>query len=111
MIAALLLLTAAGDGFADVGRPFLEAHCLRCHGGADVQGGLDLSGATASSLLAEPDEWDWLAERVELGEMPPAGEAAPDEAERASIRAWVLENVFGTVDEQAEQMAGHLATG
>ena len=58
MIAALLLLTAAGDGFADVGRPFLEAHCLRCHGGADVQGGLDLSGATASSLLAEPDEWD-----------------------------------------------------
>lgn len=89
MIAALLLLTAAGDGFADVGRPFLEAHCLRCHGGADVQGGLDLSGATASSLLAEPDEWDWLAERVELGEMPPAGEAAPDEAERARFVGWV----------------------
>lgn len=86
---ALVLAVAASDGFEEVGRPFLEAHCLRCHGGADVQGGLDLSGAQASSPGDHPDDWDWLAERVELGEMPPAGEPAPGAEERDRFLGWL----------------------
>ncbi|MDG1491594.1 MAG: DUF1588 domain-containing protein [Planctomycetota bacterium] len=86
---ALLLVLSAGDGFNRAARPFLEAHCLRCHGGAATQGDLDLSGADARALSRHPEDWDWLVERVELGEMPPSGEAQPEPEERDRFVAWV----------------------
>jgi hypothetical protein len=95
---ALLLVLAVGDGFDDAARPFLEAHCIRCHGGASVQGDLDLSAADAGALARRPEEWDWLLERVELGEMPPAGEAAPSADERQRFTAWLRAQLGATSD-------------
>ena len=86
---ALMLALVVGDGFDEAARPFLEAHCLRCHGEASTQGDLDLSTADASALARSPEEWDWLLERVELGEMPPPGEAAPSAQERERFSAWM----------------------
>ena len=98
---ALLLALAVGDGFDDAARPFLEAHCIRCHGGASTQGDLDLAAADAGALARSPEEWDWLLERVELEEMPPAGEAAPTAEERERFSAWLrgqLGSTGGGVD-------------
>ena len=84
-----MLVLAVGDGFDEAARPFLEAHCIRCHGGASVQGDLDLSSADDEAVALDREDWDWLLERVELGEMPPAGEAAPGDAERERFTAWL----------------------
>lgn len=93
----LMLALAAGDGFDEAARPFLDAHCIRCHGGAAIQGDLDLSSADQSSLVGDPEDWEWLLERVASGEMPPSGEAAPGDAERARFVEWVRSEL-GEVD-------------
>ncbi|MEM9802172.1 MAG: DUF1592 domain-containing protein [Planctomycetota bacterium] len=88
---ALLLVAASGDAFDDVARPFLDAHCVRCHGGTEVRSGLDLAGTTAASVEEDTDAWQWLLERVEADEMPPPGEARPGDDERAAFLAWLTE--------------------
>ena len=90
------ILVGAVDGFDDVARPFLEAHCVRCHGGTTAQGDLDLAVASGASVLADPDAWDWLAERVEFEEMPPTGESAPTADERRAFLEWLRGELAGT---------------
>lgn len=102
---ALVLILAVGDGFDEAARPFLEAHCIRCHGGASIQGDLDLSGADERSVIRDREDWDWLLERVELGEMPPAGEAAPEAAERERFTGWVRARL-GEAEESAAPLPG-----
>ncbi len=98
---ALMLVLAVGDGFDDVARPFLEAHCIRCHGGATVQGDLDLTGADDRAVARDPEDWEWLLERVELGEMPPAGEAAPEAAARERFTTWLRAQVGAPASQPA----------
>lgn len=98
---ALMLALAVGDGFDEVARPFLEAHCIRCHGGATVQGDLDLTGADDRAVARDPEDWEWLLERVELGEMPPAGEAAPDAVARERFTTWLRSQVGAPASQAA----------
>ncbi|MEM6571903.1 MAG: DUF1588 domain-containing protein [Planctomycetota bacterium] len=95
---AVLLLTALGDGFDEVARPFLDAHCVRCHGPAAEQGGLDLASADRASVAGDPDLWDWLAERVETEEMPPPGEPAPGPEDRARFLEWLRAELGAPAD-------------
>jgi mono/diheme cytochrome c family protein len=89
---------AAGAGFFDGQvRPILQAHCVRCHGGAKTKGGLDLT--TREGLLkggkrgpavspSEPEESLLLqAVRHEDLEMPPDGELTPAQVD--ALSRWV----------------------
>jgi hypothetical protein len=67
----------AQDWRADI-RPFLKAHCLECHSGADANGELDL--AKLSGELQEPEtmrRWTTIHDRIVNGEMPPKGSSRP----------------------------------
>lgn len=68
---------------ANLLRPFLEQHCLRCHAGERPDAGLDLAGVSARALpvnLEGPDAevWSWVHERLVDGTMPPLEEPRPD---------------------------------
>lgn len=105
----------AGDGvirYEDHIRPLLRAHCQACHGDDPdtLAGGLDLrtwpglmqggeSGpaAIASNAAASP-----LYQRIDAGEMPPAGATPLSPAQRERIRVWIEQGVIAT----PESMAG-----
>ncbi|WP_422923474.1 DUF1592 domain-containing protein [Singulisphaera sp. PoT] len=72
-------------------RPFLAAHCLRCHDKDKPKGDLDLSAFdTADSVAKDLPRWALVLEHLEAGSMPPA-KAKPQpsaEARHAAI-AWI----------------------
>jgi len=72
-------------------RAFLDRHCVACHDAESASAGLrldrDATGPFPDAAASDPDAWDYLRERVEWEEMPPAGEARPDEAARDAFVA------------------------
>lgn len=71
-------------------RPFLEDFCIACHSGDDADGKLDLERFDSyATVAAENELWHYLARRVELDQMPPPGEYAPTDEERAALTGWV----------------------
>lgn len=112
-VAALSLLIALGlggpnsgftgaernpglDDFQRIVRPFLEAHCVECHSGADPEAELDLSAFDSSqSILSAPADWSLIQEVLEFDEMPPRGRPRPGEAERDAVLDWIGEALGG----------------
>lgn len=80
-------------------RAFFEKHCVACHDADTKEGGLDLtslsfdaaSGAAAGrdgshdALQASFHTWVRVHDRIADGEMPPAGEERPADADIAAI--------------------------
>ncbi|MDA0834127.1 MAG: PSD1 and planctomycete cytochrome C domain-containing protein [Planctomycetota bacterium] len=78
--------------------PLLEAHCLKCHGGEKLEGGLDLrrrftivkGGDSGTALsIGKPGE-SLLLEKIESGEMPPPDEEPLDKEKKQLLREWIL---------------------
>ena len=70
---------AAEPGYQEAARPFLEQHCLECHGAKKAKAGyrIDLLGTDfAAASVAE--QWKEVIDRINAGEMPPEGKPRPD---------------------------------
>ncbi len=81
----------AAPGAADPAQAFLALHCVRCHSGERPRGEFD---ATALAGLQPADRalrLALVAEKLELGEMPPLGEPAPEPGEVSSLLAWIAD--------------------
>ncbi|MCG6158186.1 DUF1588 domain-containing protein [Rubinisphaera margarita] len=73
------------DGFA---RPFLNSHCIDCHGEIEPEGNLSLHD------LGPVDEvnagiWESVWAQVTLKEMPPQEMDQPETVERLQFSAWI----------------------
>jgi len=69
-----------------IARPFLEAHCLRCHGPEQAKAGLRLDRLTSDlSRPAVLQQWQEIVARVRTGEMPPPGQPRPKPDQVASV--------------------------
>lgn len=89
-----------------------QARCVRCHGGLEKHGGLDLrtlesrlkGGKSGPALAPGNPEESILYKRMANGTMPPDKMAKdlaielPTDAETAKIRAWIAEGAPGPVD-------------
>src|SRR5689334_2252127 len=78
--ASLETATSSPDGedFDKAVRPFLDAHCLRCHGPEKQKGEFRVDTLTrdfANSSAAV--RWGDVLERLNTGEMPPKKEPKP----------------------------------
>jgi mono/diheme cytochrome c family protein len=83
---------APGDGedFDKVLRPFLDAHCVRCHGPAKQKGEFRVDTLTRDFANASAgSRWGDVLERLNTGEMPPKGEPKPKPDESARVVEWV----------------------
>lgn len=78
------------EGFRKVVAPFLEQHCVRCHGPETQKGNLalhTLDGDVAGGK--DIARWKAVAERLTLNEMPPEGEPRPDASSLIRVRDWI----------------------
>ena len=84
-------------------QPFLEAHCIRCHGGEKVKGKVDFTkiNGSKSTLAAHFVTWELAAELVEIEEMPPEDEDPPSAEERAGFIDWYRTQFIESVEAQA----------
>lgn len=80
----------ADEPFEKAVRPYLEAPCVRCHGGQKQKREfrvdtlpLDFAGAGAAG------RWGDVIERLNTGEMPPKGEPKPTAEASAKVVEWL----------------------
>lgn len=65
---------------------FFKQHCTACHDSATHEGGLDLTSLKPD--FADPhafERWVRVYDRISSGEMPPAGETRPPQADVAAV--------------------------
>jgi mono/diheme cytochrome c family protein len=93
--------------FATEVSPFLDRHCVRCHGQEKQKGDLridtlerDFSKSTVAS------RWMDIMERINSGEMPPKKEPRPKPAEGARVSEWISAQLI-----EAEAARESSATG
>ena len=91
-VLAARVVTAGPDSRAydDQVRPFLDAHCVGCHGAVKPKGDFRID-QLAPNLDAATNRDRWLAvlKRVEAGEMPPTGKPRPPARDVAALAGWV----------------------
>lgn len=121
VIGALAVDTAVADtaipagveGFQSQVKPFLNAHCVKCHGPNKSKGEITLH-ALNGDLAAGEDlaRWETILEMLKLGEMPPEDEPQPDDATRKAVANWIesglRENVRRTSQDAALPTARRL---
>lgn len=80
-------------------RPFVARHCAACHDAQTREGDLVLTGyPNAQAALADRDLWEYAAERVRLGEMPPKDRPRPSPDAARAFVGWI-EGELGADDE------------
>src|SRR4051794_7961503 len=85
---------AGADTYRDTVKPFLAAHCLKCHGPEKPAGGVRLDDLP-NDPTKDVERWAAVGEQLRDGLMPPAKEARPDAAKGRAVVAWVVEKAGG----------------
>jgi hypothetical protein len=77
--------------FDEVIVPFLDAYCIKCHGGSTPKGDLTLRGVSKDFTAATNlDVWQDVLEQLELGTMPPEKEGKrPKPSEVKQVTRWI----------------------
>jgi len=70
--------------------PFLQQHCIKCHGPEKQKGDVRLDNLPPD-FVNNPAAGVWaeVRNKLNLGEMPPKDEARPDSAALAAVTRWV----------------------
>jgi hypothetical protein len=70
--------------------PLVAKFCGECHTKEPKEGDLDLTRfAAIDDIRREPAVWQKVAEKLELGEMPPEDAKQPSDPERKQLQAWI----------------------
>ena len=94
----LALISSAADFETDI-RPLVQHYCLKCHGGDEVEAGVDFSlHREMKDVLRDRTMWMDALEQIRSGDMPPKkkSSAQPSEAERQQLITWINESVVHT---------------
>src|SRR5438105_1857817 len=77
-------------GYTTAARPFIEQHCMSCHGPAKAKAGfrIDLLGADFSAPKVA-EQWKEVIDRINAGEMPPESKPRPDAKQASALVGWV----------------------
>ncbi len=88
-------------------RPFLEKHCVSCHGDGTAKAGLRLDLlAPEFAAVEKAHVWTKVLDRLEAGDMPP--KKRPPEADRKRVLAWVHDGLL-EADRRSRPPAGSLS--
>ncbi len=74
----------------DAVKPFLEKHCIHCHGPEKQKGKLRLDDLAGDFLDSESaGKWIEVMDNINLGDMPPEDEPVPDATEIETVSRWI----------------------
>lgn len=77
-------------GFAGTVRPFVQAYCVMCHGGAHPTAQFDLRKySTLQDVTGDMDHWSLVLKRLSTGTMPPKAVPQPDAEARRKVIDWI----------------------
>lgn len=94
-----------GGEFDETVLPFLQAHCVTCHGEEKQKADLQLNTLTPDfQTLSSAGHWIEVMDALNLGEMPPDKEPRPDIATQAIVTTWIATQLRETT--RAQQGAG-----
>src|SRR5579862_286592 len=123
-VLALLVLLSAAAGASGGGplspesqavydttvKPFLQRHCLKCHGEQKTLSGLRLDTLGTDFLSGKTgDVWREVYDRIGNRAMPPKKEPRPDAAEASTVTEWIIQELR-TAEKRAKGMAGRIPT-
>jgi hypothetical protein len=122
-LAILVVLSAAagaaGEGplspdsqavYENTVKPFLRAHCLKCHGDEKTLSGLRLDSLGTDFLGGKTaDVWKEVYDRIGNRTMPPKKEARPDAAEALKVTDWIIQELR-SAEKRAKGMSGRIPT-
>ena len=88
-LAAQPASTGAGDSLAKTIRPFVEKNCQVCHNSVLAQANIDLQQLASSpdSFSSQRLIWNQVVSALRDGEMPPAGQPRPAQADVDALLA------------------------
>ena len=98
LLAPLLALAGAASlrtadshpGFERALQPFLQQHCLSCHGEKKQKGELRIDTLSRNFLSGgSAMKWAEIMDRISSGEMPPKGEPKPPVTEVSPVVEWL----------------------
>ena len=70
--------------------PFVEAHCVACHGAKKQSASLDLSrDRSVAAVVKNLGHWELALDRLAADEMPPADAVRPNEEDRKAVVEWL----------------------
>lgn len=92
-------------------QPFLEQHCIRCHGPKKLKGdlALDLLDADMKESTSA-SRWAVVRDKLEQGDMPPDGEPQPGPEASARVLAWIkaeMKRSRRNFKERLQQISGN----
>ena len=92
-------------------RPFLERHCISCHGPKKLKGelALDLLDADMKESTSA-SRWAVVRDKLEQGDMPPDGEPQPSPEDSAKVLAWIkaeMKRSRRNFKERLQQISGN----
>jgi len=67
--------------------PFVQAHCVKCHGPTRQSGDFRIDNLTAGPKDAE--QWQAVRQQLRSGLMPPSKEAKPDPKKVQDVIVWI----------------------
>lgn len=71
-------------------QPLLQKTCHGCHSGAEADAGLSLAHFTeARAIFKERSIWEKVAQRLEIGDMPPKDADPLSDADRKRLIEWI----------------------
>jgi hypothetical protein len=91
-------------------KPFLQAHCVKCHGEEKTLSGLRLDTLGTDFLSGKTgDVWREVYDRIGNRAMPPKKEPRPDGAETLKVADWII-GELRTAEKRANGMSGRIPT-
>jgi len=82
--------TARNRQYTETIQPLLEQSCFDCHSGAEAKAGLSLAlFESARGVFKERAVWEKVAQRIEIGDMPPPDAEPMSDANRKLVVDWI----------------------
>ncbi len=89
-------------------RPFLDKHCIDCHGADLAKAGLRLDALAPDFAGADQARlWTRVLDRLEAGDMPPRKQPRPPKAEQEQVVSWLNDRLL-EADRRRQPPAGSL---
>ncbi|MCU0710125.1 MAG: DUF1592 domain-containing protein, partial [Pirellula sp.] len=80
--------------FVEQIQPVLKQVCFDCHSGSEASAGLSLVHfETARAVFKERSTWEKVAQRIEIGDMPPPDAEPMSDADRKKVVDWIRETL------------------